>query len=121
MKRRLLTIVLFLLLGAVANVAVAWGCGAGSDWAVAYTSASMNESEWVGTVLRWPFWETQGGSQAISRLTPPRLGILQQRPSGPGHVGLGSWKLWQATAVMSLGLLESSASHGFGGARTQNQ
>ncbi len=46
MKRTLLTILLFLLLGAVANVAVAWGCAAGSDWAVAYTRASMNESEW---------------------------------------------------------------------------
>ncbi len=32
MKRRLLTIAIFLLAGAVVNVAVAWGCARWSDW-----------------------------------------------------------------------------------------
>ncbi len=46
MKRRLLTILLFLLLGAVANVAVAWGCAVRSIWGTGGASVGASESQW---------------------------------------------------------------------------
>ena len=45
MKRRLLIFAIFLLLGAVLNVAVAWGCVVGSWWVAGDISASPNEWE----------------------------------------------------------------------------
>ncbi len=46
MKRRLLIIAVCLLLGAVVNVAVAWGCAAGTCLAMGGTSAGASESQW---------------------------------------------------------------------------
>ena len=46
MKRRLLIIAVFLLLGAVVNVAVAWGFAVRSIWGTGGTGVGASESQW---------------------------------------------------------------------------
>ncbi len=48
MRRHLLTVLLFLLLGAVANVAVAWGC---AKRGLGPTSATRTEPDFTGQSL----------------------------------------------------------------------
>ena len=58
MKRRLLTIAVFLLLGAVVNVAVAWGCGEWSFNALSNNPESSrlpSDADWALSVPPdWP-------------------------------------------------------------------
>ena len=51
MKRRLLIIAVFLLLGAVVNVAVAWGCAAWADLGTDYTEGISEDG--TASLLRW--------------------------------------------------------------------
>ena len=55
MKRRLLIIALFLLLGAVVNVAVAWGCSILAEWPSPLSPTDTDEPQWPGNVpAHWP-------------------------------------------------------------------
>jgi hypothetical protein len=71
MKRHLLIIACFLLLGAVVNVGVAWGCAAGSGWVLGGTSAGASESQW------WDQRAPAGfGGQFDGGFYTPSLGAL---------------------------------------------
>lgn len=69
MKRRLLLVAVFLLAGAVVNVAVAWGCAAWMDPHLQKADERFGGS-WVGgSSLSWIIWEhrTTGAVRIISR------------------------------------------------------
>ncbi len=55
MKRRLLIIAICLLLGAVANVAVAWGCVILAEWPSPLSPTDTDEPQWPRNVpAHWP-------------------------------------------------------------------
>ncbi len=55
MKRRLLIIAIFLLLGAVVNVAVAWVCAILAEWPAPLSPTDTDEPQWPRNVpAHWP-------------------------------------------------------------------
>ena len=69
MTRHLLTILLFLLLGAVANVAVAWGCGAWMQLGGGeYFYARLGGGDW------WVSWQWDRAGAG------PKAGPACERP-----------------------------------------
>ncbi len=55
MKRRLLIIAICLLVGAVVNVAVAWGCGILAKWPQPLSPTDTDEPQWPRNVpAHWP-------------------------------------------------------------------
>ncbi len=55
MKRRLLIIAICLLLGAVVNVAVAWGCAIFAEWTPPLSHTDADEPQWPRNVpAHWP-------------------------------------------------------------------
>ncbi len=89
MNRRLLTIVVFLLLGAVVNVAVAWGCALGSK-------------RYLTTMHSHPAWRTKRvvEHEGWMLYTQARIGTVRamaQRPytdSAATRVPAGSFPRW---------------------------
>ncbi len=73
MKRRLLIIAICLLLGAVVNVAVAWGCG---EWS--YRTLADSRSSGLPSDARWP----RDWPQPTSRATVSGVGMTLAALSG---------------------------------------
>ena len=65
MKRRLLIIAIFLLLGAVVNVAVAWGCALGLDLSSAIMATGTDGPDGLGDTWVIRVW-TRTGSVRVS-------------------------------------------------------
>ncbi len=100
MKRRLLIIAIFLLLGAVVNVAVAWGCAAKSIWGVGGTIVGTSESQW---------WDQRGpaefGGQFAGGLHTLSLGALVTWLFGPQQRGVQPYTALRVRAgIPALGL-----------------
>ena len=82
MKRRLTRLVIFLLLGAVVNIAVAWGCALGGD----RFYDGFGRTADIGSNHRWAPYQFYSGwplRTFWSRWTPQRT-LLSLRPIWPG-------------------------------------
>ncbi len=86
MKRRLLTIAVCLLLGAVVNVAVAWGCAVWID--VGYVASSRVSQQSESDALEWQYsiYRRRGGTKI--RLQLLMLDKGQRDDAGPAPATL---------------------------------
>ena len=78
MKRRLTKLAVFLLLGAIVNVAVAWGFTAHAEFDKASLQETIEESEWPRAVPRhwpspWTAWEAHTSGWLVRRFIGRRI------------------------------------------------
>ena len=94
MKRRLTKLVLFLLLGAIVNVAVAWGCAVWQPWPnewyrllkEGHTSEGLGFRDWTVKVWRSPAW-----ARVLSRWTARADSSILSEQESQAEKLLPSW------------------------------
>ncbi len=94
MKRRLLIIAFFLLLGAVVNVAVAWGCALWQPWPSSWaSSASESPTQYGSGFSGWSVkvWRGQAWARVLSRWTIRESGSIQSSSEPAAEEVLPSW------------------------------